>query len=330
MMMKTAIAAIMAATVAVTPVHANDELVRFGIGLGVGVIGNMIQGNQKPAAQPQQPRQQTPAAPRYAAPKVAPIPAPVPSFRLAATSTPVAPGQDTTPGVTLDHNGSVMVISHVNGLIRIDYAQPRAGLADIGVLPGTPVFEGALVQGRLMGEASAFKANCPPARYDVSGTLNDQGEIVLIGPGPTRDSCTITGFDPRSPHSVLEFTGNHDQLAALLVPQQITPPTGAEIAALLAPEIGGEPEPETVDVTPAVTVTPIAVVPAPAVLPAIEEIAEVAPAQPVTTTTPIVQPVTPKVIPSPPTPSNPVTAPVAQAAPPAAPIVKKPALAIDF
>ena len=58
----------------------------------------------------------------------------------------IAPASATTNLVhDYDHNGSRMVmVTHADGTVTIRYKTPRAGLARLGVTPGTLLFEGTI------------------------------------------------------------------------------------------------------------------------------------------------------------------------------------------
>jgi hypothetical protein len=293
----------LAALLAAMPIQAQAqerELLQFGF----GIIGHAIQQSQRPA---QQPRvvQQAPSvrvAPVAVTPKVAPVPAPLPSFRLAqadAIEAPaVAPGDQV---VTMDHNGSLMEIRTADMLVTITYARPRDGLAQAGVTPGTRLFQGAVVNGQLMGDAFAFKRGCAPAAYPVAGEIGAAGDLVLIGDGPVRSGCTVIRLDPASPHSRLGFSGEQAALVALLMPPAEIEAEPVPVVAVLppvqqiAPAPVVAPPPSPVAVTPVVEqqATPIVTPPAPQPVPVI--VADPAPSLP----TPSVPAVTPAPAPKP-------------------------------
>ncbi len=108
------------------------------------------------------------------------------------------------------HNGSlVSVLSLPNGGMQIQYVQPRVGMLEVGVRPGT-----ILVQGRwggpppgiMTGTAFVFSGICPPTPYRVEGSIAPDGSLVLTGPAPVVDpsSCGVLGLVPPE-NSVLVF-----------------------------------------------------------------------------------------------------------------------------
>lgn len=108
---------------------------------------------------------------------------------------------------TLLHNGSVVSMVRLSeGNVEIRYASPRRGLP--GSLKGRILFKGTEdKQHRFSGLAYTFKGACPPAGYAVSGAIDPNGEIILVGQAPTWDpkSCGVLGFTTQSPHAKLIF-----------------------------------------------------------------------------------------------------------------------------
>jgi hypothetical protein len=94
-----------------------------------------------------------------------------------------------------DHNGSTMEVQQCDGDLFISYSAPRSGLAKIGVIPGTLLFEGNLRPGnRVSGQARLFSAKCGEITYDVSGTTSGNS-IVLSGSAPKRNSsCRVISY----------------------------------------------------------------------------------------------------------------------------------------
>lgn len=272
--MRTAAAIVAAvAVMAAAPAQAQE---RELINLGFGLLGHVIQQSQKPQTvqQPQRPQAPRPAVVAAPSPKVAPVPAPLPSFRIAEASieTPATVSDATAP-IYLDHNSSRMAVTIEGDIVRIVYDAPRPGLAQAGVTPGTTLFVGGVINGQLYGEAFAFKSNCEPAGYAVQGKFDAYG-IVLDGPGPVRSGCAVARLDPASPHSHLEFDGDATGLAALIIEE---PPTVPVIATV--PQIEPQPLPAIVPAAPVapapvpetpVIAAPVISNPAPPAAPAIE------------------------------------------------------------
>jgi hypothetical protein len=123
---------------------------------------------------------------------------------------PPPPQEASPPLQGAIHNGSlVSVLSLPNGGMQIQYIQPRVGLLDVGVRPGTILLQGRWSgppPGLLTGTAFVFTGICPPTPYRVEGSMVPDGSLVLTGPAPVVDpySCTVVGLVP-SANSVLVF-----------------------------------------------------------------------------------------------------------------------------
>jgi hypothetical protein len=91
------------------------------------------------------------------------------------------------------HNGSVMNVITQPGvgadgsgiLIRIEYLQPRPGLAAIGVVPGTVLVTGQWIGRELIATAVVFRPGCPAIPYAVRGTVDSTETLTLFGPAPS-------------------------------------------------------------------------------------------------------------------------------------------------
>lgn len=327
--MKKIAAISMAAFMAAIPAaQAQEDILR----LGVGILGFAIQqSQQQKAPAPQQPQRTQVPRPAVAVAPVfrndVPLPRPRPEM-LVAEATGNAPVTDFVPAtIALDHNRSAMSLQVEGDLVTITYSRPRDGLQQAGVNPGTVLFQGAVVNGRLYGDAFAFKQGCAPAAYPVEGSFDSFG-IILDGAGPVRNGCNVSRLDPNSPHSHLEFSGDASTLTAMLPTEQKTAPIIAAVPPPIAPE---EVIPH---VEPAPTSPPIA---------------EIQPVAPVVVSTPVAANPPPMVATPAPTPvvaeqPKPVPLPALQSpestvapvtpAPVAAPVVKpvptKPRLDIDL
>lgn len=313
------IAAILAATPAT---QAQEEFLR----LGIGIIGHAIQQSQQaksqPKAQPQPQRTQAPRPAVSAAPvhRDIPMPRPRPALLMAEASGNAAVTNEAPASITLDHNRSAMALQVEGDLVTITYARPRDGLQQAGVSPGTVLFQGAVVNGRLYGDAFAFKQGCAPAAYPVEGEFDPSG-VVLIGAGPVRQGCLVTRLDHDSPHAHLVFEGDASRLTAMLPSEQKTAPVIAAVPPPIVPEevvpyVAPTPPTPTLAevqpvapavVSPPVAPNPPAVVAEPAPAPVVAEQpkpaplpplqspeSEVAPAQPDPVPAPVVKPVPPK------------------------------------
>lgn len=96
-------------------------------------------------------------------------PGPVKSYRLGS------PGSWT-------HNGSVMRLEAEGAARRIYYANPRAGIRQVGVSGDTLLFDGERQGNRYTGTARIFKAGCDDRTFPVEGTVSaDDLRVELIG-----------------------------------------------------------------------------------------------------------------------------------------------------
>jgi hypothetical protein len=102
-----------------------------------------------------------------------------------------------------DHNGSTVQLSRSgSGAVEIRYKVPKPALS---VPPGTLLFRGSEINGRISGEAFIFKDGCQPAGYQVSGT-RQSGYLILEGSAPRRGvGCSVSGISKKSGHSQLLF-----------------------------------------------------------------------------------------------------------------------------
>ena len=93
------------------------------------------------------------------------------------------------PASLWDQNGSVMAL-YANGAERIiRYQEPRIGMQQEGVAPGTVRFEGTQSGTAYTGTAFVFSRRCGTHPYRVTGTISaDEREITLQGTAPS-------GFD---------------------------------------------------------------------------------------------------------------------------------------
>jgi hypothetical protein len=107
----------------------------------------------------------------------------------------------------LVHNGSIVSMVRLgDSNVEIRYISPRRGLPSS--LKGHVLFKGTEDnQRRFSGLAYTFKGTCPPAGYAVSGVIDTNGEIILVGQAPMWDSksCNVLGFTRQSPHAKLVF-----------------------------------------------------------------------------------------------------------------------------
>ena len=88
-----------------------------------------------------------------------------------------------------NHNGSIMRVVEQGNTVRILYEQPRQGMAQIGVRPGTLLFEGELDANRyLEGLSRIFSARCGELDYYVYGQYQRSGDFTLNGAAPVLEA----------------------------------------------------------------------------------------------------------------------------------------------
>jgi hypothetical protein len=112
------------------------------------------------------------------------------------------------PTSTAAHNGSLMNVYELRGgRIEIRYAEPRPGLTNIGVTPGTLLIKVVWVAPeKLEGIAYMFTSGCPALPYRVQGSIDRFGNILLSGPVPVTDyACNIVGYNWKSHNAYLRF-----------------------------------------------------------------------------------------------------------------------------
>jgi len=111
------------------------------------------------------------------------------------------------PTSTVIHNGSLMEVYDRGGRMEIRYAEPRPGLANIGVTPGTLLVKGAwVVPEKFEGTAYIFTTGCPALPYRVKGGVDRFGNILFSGPVPVTDyACNIVGYDWKNHNAYLRF-----------------------------------------------------------------------------------------------------------------------------
>jgi hypothetical protein len=113
----------------------------------------------------------------------------------------------TAPTPTVTHNGSVMDVYDRGGRLEIRYADPRPGLANIGVTPGTLLIKGVWVAPeKLEGTAHMFVSGCPALPYRVKGGVDRFGNILLSGPVPVTDyACNTICYSWDNHNAYLRF-----------------------------------------------------------------------------------------------------------------------------
>ena len=103
-----------------------------------------------------------------------------------------------------DHNGSVMRLKASGNERAFFYESPRSGLWDVGVRPGTLLFNGVKTGNWYSGTARVFSAGCAPLEYFVEGPVRpDQLQVTVTGERAVYSQCVFTG---RYTTDVLVFT----------------------------------------------------------------------------------------------------------------------------
>ena len=94
------------------------------------------------------------------------------------------------------HNGSVLYLIAKGTLREFYYKEPRAGMLEEGVRPGTLLFRGQSNNQRYLGTAYIFNSRCGALAYQVSGPILDNNERVLLtGRAPlVGPDCWITDY----------------------------------------------------------------------------------------------------------------------------------------
>jgi hypothetical protein len=85
-------------------------------------------------------------------------------------------------GTRWNHNSSTMRLTLQGDRIMISYDQPRQGMIDEGVRPGTVLFDGRRAGNRISGTSYVFDRHCNSGiPYSDDGVISNDREIVLSG-----------------------------------------------------------------------------------------------------------------------------------------------------
>jgi SH3-like domain-containing protein len=96
-----------------------------------------------------------------------------------------------------DHNGSTVYLVAHGATREFHYNEPRPGMLEAGVRPGSLLFTGESIDGRYVGTAYFFNPNCGGQfPYQVSGPILDNYKrVVLKGQAPRiDDNCNIMSY----------------------------------------------------------------------------------------------------------------------------------------
>lgn len=93
-----------------------------------------------------------------------------------------------------NHNGSIMHLVENGTKLEIYYAEPRQGMMEAGVKPGTLFFDGERIGDDYFGTARVFSSKCQtPMTFSISGRIIDEKTLVLEGNRPKFSNCKATG-----------------------------------------------------------------------------------------------------------------------------------------
>jgi hypothetical protein len=95
-----------------------------------------------------------------------------------------------------DHNGSQVSLSATGGRRQFYYQSPAAELLEIGVKPGTLLFDGRKVGNTYSGTSYVFSKVCGALPYITAGPVApDQRTVTMYGKAPIVDStCSVVQY----------------------------------------------------------------------------------------------------------------------------------------
>src|SRR5579863_2694224 len=95
-----------------------------------------------------------------------------------------------------EHNGSTLSLASNGAARKFFYEKPRKGLSDVGVQPGTVLFEGRRIGYQYTGRAYVFSRSCGALGYDVAGPVaSDDRSVTLRGMAPIVDQrCNVVDY----------------------------------------------------------------------------------------------------------------------------------------
>jgi hypothetical protein len=114
-----------------------------------------------------------------------------------------------------EHNGSLVSLSANGSHRQFHYQAPAADLLQLGVQPGTLLFDGRRDGARYAGTAYVFSRACGPLPYPVAGPVSpDQRSVTMYGKAPvvdanclvvaSRDDVLVFNFTPPAETSTNE------------------------------------------------------------------------------------------------------------------------------
>lgn len=127
-------------------------------------------------------------------------PASQPSTPVPSSPTPLpAPTPNQPAGRTYwNHNGSTMYLVVSGARREFYYQQPRQGMVEEGVRPGTLLFSGTVAGNSYEGIAYLFSAKCGSRPYQVRGSVQESGgRVIMAGTAPLVDrNCNVVRTIP--------------------------------------------------------------------------------------------------------------------------------------
>jgi hypothetical protein len=160
-----------------------------------------------------------------------------------AFAQPNAPSRSPAPPLW-DHNGSVMYLVAQGESREFHYKEPRQGMLEAGVRPGSVLFRGKAANGEYFGTAFIFDRRCGQFSYPVRGPILDNDErVVLTGQAPRIGAkCRVQG----SFIEVLEFRlQNANRTARPSAAENTAPPSlQTEESAAPAPPVASVSAPQ--------------------------------------------------------------------------------------
>ena len=107
------------------------------------------------------------------------------------------PSLSLPPTSTWSHNNSLMSATITAGRVSIYYQQPRQGMIDEGVRPGTLLFDGRRTGNRVSGTSYVFDRRCGKIPYPDDGEISGPNQIALNGrrvPTQLGTNCEVLDF----------------------------------------------------------------------------------------------------------------------------------------
>jgi hypothetical protein len=107
------------------------------------------------------------------------------------------------------------------------YEQPRSGVVQAGVRPGTLYFDGVTDGRQYSGTAYVFSTKCGATGFPVAGPVSpDSRQVILYGQSPVINalSCQIMGYHNYNDTLAFNFVGTAPVPAPVQVPVPVPAP----------------------------------------------------------------------------------------------------------